>query len=448
MTQPLWRWPELCEALGINPVDGPDVTGVSIDSRTTQPGDLFIALTGDPGPRFNASQRSDRDGHDFIASALAAGAAGVLTHDAVDRDCPELKVADTLDGLWDLGRAARARLSCPVIAITGSSGKTTTKTLLAAALDAFATEGSLNNHLGVPLSLARTPADADAAVFEVGMNHPGEIGPLSTLVSPTLSVLLNVQQAHAENFATRDDLRKEKLSIINGLDPDSYFVVEDEVDLQDIRDDLRILKFGTSEVAQVRLVDVEQSSARYAIDGAEVTAHVPGGGRHRALSLAAVLGVFRALGRDLTPALNLPDELVPGGRGNRTEVAGITILDDSYNANPSSMAAALTAFAGETGRRVALLGEMLELGDASAEAHAGLAALCEPLDVVHLVGEGMQPLAERMGEHARWHESAGPELEQTILNGLQPGDVLLIKGSNRVFWANGFTAGLIERLTS
>ena len=206
MSEPLWRWPALCEALGVPSVEGPDVGGISIDSRTTQPGDLFIALTGDPGPRFNASQRSDRDGHDFIKAALAAGAVGVLAHDGGEHGCPALQVEDTLDGLWDLGRAARARLTCPVVAITGSSGKTTSKTFLAAALDAFATAGSLNNHLGVPLSLARTPVDAGSAVFEIGTNHPGEIGPLSELVSPTVSVLLNVHRAHTENFPSRDAL--------------------------------------------------------------------------------------------------------------------------------------------------------------------------------------------------------------------------------------------------
>jgi len=448
MSEPLWHWPALCEAVGLAASAGPDVTGISIDSRTTQPGDLFIALTGDPGPRFNASQRSDRDGHDFIPAALEAGAVGVLTHDAIARECPELKVADTLDSLWELGRAGRARLTCPVVAITGSSGKTTTKTFLKAALGAFATEGSLNNHLGVPLSLARTPAEASAAVYEVGMNHPGEIGPLSELVSPTLSVLLNVHQAHAENFASQDELRKEKLRIINGLQTDSVFVVEDQVSLSGIRNDLRCLTFGMTEAADVRLLEVTDNSARYRIGGDDISARIPGGGRHRALSLAAVLAVCSALGRDLDPALSLPDDLVPGGRGNRTEIGGVTLIDDSYNANPASMAAALQSFATEPGRRIALLGEMLELGDASASAHEGLAPLCEQLDVIHLVGAGMRPLADALGERAQWYAAADEALLTQIGDSLQAGDSLLIKGSNRVFWANGFTANLIERLTS
>ena len=447
MSQLLWRWPALCEAVGVPVVEGPDVTGISIDSRTTRAGDLFIALTGDPGPRFNASQRSDRDGHDFIAAAREAGAAGVLAHDGRDHGCPTLQVTDTLDGLWDLGRAARARLSCPVIAITGSSGKTTTKTFLAAALDAFTTAGSLNNHLGVPLSLARTPAEASSAVFEVGTNHPGEIGPLSELVSPTVSVLLNVHRAHAENFPSRDALRREKLCIVNGLEAGSRFVVEDQVGLDGLRDDLRCLTFGQTDAADIRLLEADGRTARYLLDGAEISAHVPGGGVHRALSLGAVIGVCVALERDLTPALSLPDTLVPGGRGSRTEVGGITLIDDSYNANPDSMAATLRAFASEPGRRIAVLGEMLELGATSAEAHEDLAPLCEVLDEIHLVGEGMRPLAALLGD-AAWHAAADDGLKEAIVEQLESGDHLLIKGSNRVFWANGFAARLIEHLTS
>lgn len=447
MSEPLWRWPALCEALNLPVTEGPDVTGISIDSRSIQPGDLFIALTGDPGPRFNVSHRSERDGHEFIEAALANGAAGVLTHDAAARDCPELKVQDTLDALWALGRAARGRLNCPVIAITGSSGKTTTKTFLAAALGAFATEGSLNNHLGVPLSLARTPADSTAAVFEVGTNHPGEIGPLSELVAPTVSVLLNVHQAHAENFPDRDALVQEKLSIINGLRDKSPFVVEDTLPLEGIRN-LQIIPFGRSPEARVQFLDINAGRARYRVDGRELTASVPGGGEHRALSLAAVIGVFLALGRDPAPALSLSDALVPGGRGNRQELNGLTLIDDSYNANPSSMAAALTTLTGEPGQRIALLGEMLELGAVSAAAHADLAPLCADLDGVYLVGEGMRPLAEALGDRAHWSASADDNLLETLTDRLKPGDTLLVKGSNRVFWARGFVSKLIERLTS
>jgi UDP-N-acetylmuramoyl-tripeptide--D-alanyl-D-alanine ligase len=450
--EPLWRWPALCEALGLPPVDGPDVTGISIDSRSLEPGDLFIALTGDPGPRFNPSYRSDRDGHDFIDAALAAGAAGVLSHDPVNRDCAELKVADTLDALWDLGRAARERFAGPVVAITGSSGKTTAKTLLGAALGAFATPGSLNNHLGVPLSLARTPADARAAVYEVGTNHPGEIGPLSSLVRPDVAVLLNVHPAHIGNFADLEELRKEKLSIISGLEDESPFVVEDQVSLEGLPREIEVIRFGRAGAADVQLLDLDGSTARYRFGDRDLQARVPGGGEHRALSLAAVLGVFLALGRDPAPALDLSDALVPGGRGNRTDADGIIVIDDSYNANPASMKASLSAVLAEergTGRTIALLGEMLELGGRSAEDHRSLAPLCRQFDHVICVGEGTIPLVEALGgDRGLVWEEAGDTLMGEVLQLLRPGDTLLVKGSNRVFWSRGFVKRLCEALTS
>ena len=448
MSEPLWRWKALCTALGLPPTEGPTIHGISIDSRTVARGDLFLALTGDPGPRFNPSQRSNRDGHDFIDAALAAGAAGVVSHDQVLRAAPELKVADTLDGLWDMGRAGRARLHCPVVAITGSSGKTTCKTFLAAALGAFATGGSLNNHLGVPLSLARTPEDAASAVYELGTNHPGEIGPLSELVQPTLCVLLNVHQAHAENFPDRQALIDEKLSIINGLNKGSYLVVEDAIELHGLGSDVRVLTFGESGAADVRLLGMDREGARYSVRGRRVTARVPGGGRHRALSLAAVLGVLSILDRELMPALSLPESLIPRGRGNRLSPGGVTLIDDSYNANPASMTAALKTLQEAPGRRFALLGEMLELGAAAESAHAGLAPYCAGLDGVYLVGEGMRALADRLPDAVGWWATPDEALQTQLAATLRQGDTLLVKGSNRVFWARGFVDAFAARLTS
>ncbi len=448
MSTPLWRWSELCEALGLSAEAGPDITGISIDSRTIESGDLFIALTGDPGPRFNPSQRSDRDGHDFVAMALERGAAGVLTHDPIHRNAPELKVADTLDGLWALGRAGRDRLDCPVVAVTGSSGKTTSKTFLAAALDAFATTGSLNNHLGVPLSLARTPRASSAAVFEVGTNHPGEIGPLSELVKPTVSVLLNVQQAHIENFPDWDALRREKLSIINGLKHEGDFIVEDLVPLDDLPESLRLTTFGESSSADVQLLGVSGTQARYQLGEATLLAEVPGGGVHRARSLAAVLAVLQVLDRDISAGLTLPQTLVPEGRGNRIAAGDITIIDDSYNANPDSMRAALTSLRTESGRTIALLGEMHELGDVSEAAHAGLADACAGLEHVFCVGQAMAPLVRNLGEQASAFSEAGPELLEALKTTLVPGDVLLVKGSNGVFWSKRFVAEIAHAFTS
>jgi UDP-N-acetylmuramoyl-tripeptide--D-alanyl-D-alanine ligase len=449
VTAPLWRWPELCAVLDLPEVDGPDVTGIAIDSRKVRPGDLFVALTGDPGPRFNPSHRSDRDGHDFIDAAVAAGAAGVLAHDDRDRDVPQLQVADTLDGLWTLGAAARRRLGCPVVAVTGSSGKTTVKGLLAAALDAVATTGSLNNHLGVPLSLALTPREADAVVYEIGTNHPGEIAPLSRLASPDVAVVLNVHPAHRENFASMAALTEEKLSIHEGLGPDGVLIVEDGVDADTLPAERKLRRFGRREGSHVQLLGLDGADARYQVDGRDVGARVPGGGEHRAMSLAAVLCVLDVLGRDLAAACHLGDDLIVAGRGQELAVAGIKLIDDSYNANPESMRAALQTLAARPEpRRFALLGEMLELGEEGPDYHRALAKWTAGLTGVYCVGEGMRALFDALPEDlARaWFPAVDDALTQQLSRELRPGDVLLVKGSNRVFWAKDYVKTLTTNL--
>lgn len=449
MSGPLWQWQELCRALDLPEENGPEITGVSIDSRNIVPGELFIALTGDPGPRFNPSQRSDRDGHDFIANAVEGHAAGVLVHDGVSRDLPQLQVRDTLDGLWALGAAARARLHTPVVAVTGSSGKTTVKSLLVQALGGFGTPGSLNNHLGVPLSLARTPADAAVTVVEIGTNHPGEIAPLSKLTRPHVAVVLNVHPAHRENFPDMAALRREKLSISQGLEPGGSLVVHDQIDDGELDDSLPRVRFGESAQADVQLLATAGTTARYRIGSKEISAHVPGGGRHRAMSLAAVYAVMIALERDPAGATDLSDDLIPAGRGAATRVSDITVIDDSYNANPASMRAALISLAAREGRRFALLGEMLELGDESVRYHADLLNHCAELNGVFCIGEGMKPLYESLpGQIAAGYAAAADDaLLDKVVTLLEPGDSLLVKGSNRVFWANNTVPRLIERLS-
>ena len=448
MSGPLWRWSELCQALGVSPANGPDITGVTIDSRATNPGDLFIALPGDPGPRFNAGSRSERDGHDFVAHAAGNGASGALVHRDVQAGLPLLHIRDTLDGLWAIGRARRARLTGDIVAVTGSSGKTTAKTLLSAALDAFATEGSLNNHLGVPLSLARTPREAATAVFEIGANHPGEIAPLSQLVRPTVAVVLNVHPAHAEFFADANGIRREKLSIHKGLEGKGHLVVDESVPLDGLPANLRTVTFGTGADCRVRLLGQGDGRAEYRLEGRKVTARVPAGGPHRARLIGAVLGVLTALGRDLEPALDLPESLVPAGRGNASVAGGVTVVDDSYNANPESMKAALKQLGGASGRKVAVLGEMLELGDGAPAYHASLAPWCQPLDRVVAVGAGMRPLFDRLKPRQQWLwcDRADDALLEALLSGLQAGDRVLVKGSNRVFWAHRFVARLCQAL--
>ena len=444
----LWRWPELCRALSLPEAEGPDLTGIGIDSRRIQPGELFVALAGDPGPRFQVSSRSDRDGHDFAAQALERGAAGALVHRDLALNAPLLRVADTLDGLWALARHRRQALSGELIAVTGSSGKTTAKSLLGAAFNAFATAGSLNNHLGVPLSLASTPAGAASAVFEIGTNHPGEIEVLSRLVRPSVALVLNVHPAHIEFFADLDAIRKEKLSIYKGLQKNGLLIVEESISRKGLPSGLRVLTFGEGEGAHCRLLRCDGNAASYRLAGREVRARVPGGGRHRAQSLGAVLCALAASGRDVQAACNLPDSLIPGGRGNERQCAGLTLIDDSYNANPASMKAALVGLGKRRGRRVAVLGEMLELGADSAALHEDLAAACARIDRIVAVGEGIEPLWRKLPARQRWlrRETADDELLQRLAADLRSGDLVLVKGSNRVFWSSRFAARLGDAL--
>ena len=425
--------------------EGPDVFGVGIDSRLTEPGDLFVALSGDPGPRFQPSTRSNRDGHDYAKNAVEKGAVAVLAHRDGDYGAPTLMVKDTLDGLWDIGRAARRRLDGPVVAVTGSSGKTTFKSFAAAALGAFATSGSLNNHIGVPLSLARTRRDADSAVFEIGTNHPGEIEPLSRLVEPDVAVLLNVHPAHIENFGTLEAIRREKVSIAKGLRPGGVFV--HPFGLAPDHDG-RCITFGTEPGADIRLVGIAGDTAEIVSSAGRVRVPIPGGGAHRGMSVCAVAAVLVALEVPLGLLDRLRRLTVPRGRGTRTEIAGVTIIDESYNANPASMAATLDAFSSEPPRRLAILGDMRELGVDTARYHAELAPHCNGLDGVFCVGDAIQGLYEALPRAKRFgaSERADAAFATYCAKRLQAGDRVLVKGSNTVFWTNGFVETLVREL--
>lgn len=442
----LWSYRELADALGLPATNSADVTGVCIDSRRIAPGDLFVALPGDPGPRFHPSARSDRDGHDFAHDAVAKGAAAVLVHRPGNYGAPTLLVDDTLDALWTLGRAARRRLRCPVVAVTGSSGKTTFKSFAAKALDGFATDGSLNNHIGVPLSLARTPSDARAAVCEIGTNHPGEIEPLARLAAPDVAVVLNVHPAHIEHFGSVEAIRREKVSIASGVVSGGAFVRPAHLAADDSG---RTLTFGDSAAADVRNLGLRDEGRVVALlaDGERTECPVPGGGEHRAMSVCALGAVLRALGRPLSTLERLADVPVPRGRGNRLTAGGVTIVDESYNANPASMAATLTMFRNGSGaRRIAVLGDMLELGEDAPRYHAELAPLCAGLHGVFCVGPRMRTLHDALPAPLRLGcvEEADDAFVAVCAQALAASDQVLIKGSNGVFWAAGF----VERLAA
>ena len=445
MIRRLWSYQALATAVGAASAEGPDVFGVCIDSRLTEPGDLFVALSGDPGPRFQPTTRSDRDGHDYAKNAVEKGAVAVLAHREGDYGAPTLRVKDTLDGLWDIGRDARRRLDGPAVAVTGSSGKTTFKSFAAAALGGFATSGSLNNHIGVPLSLARTPRDADAAVFEIGTNHPGEIEPLARLVEPDVAVLLNVHPAHIGNFGTLEAIRREKVSIARGLRPGGVFVHPFALAPDHVG---RCLTFGAEPEADVRLVGIAGDTAEIESSAGRVRAPIPGGGAHRGMSICAAAAVLVALGAPLGLLERLRRVAVPRGRGTRIEVAGVTIIDESYNANPASMAATLDAFSGQPPRRLAILGDMRELGPDTLRYHADLAAHCKGLEGVFCVGDAIMGLYEALP--AAMRRGAGERADAAFAaycaKRLQAGDRVLVKASNTVFWTGGFVETLAREL--
>lgn len=447
MTVPLWSRDELTAVLELVEAATVDVDGISIDSRTLRPGDLFVALSGRADARYRGAGGSGRDGHDFVSDAAQRGAAAALVSRRTGIAIPELLVEDTFDGLWRLARAARARFHRPVFAITGSSGKTTAKAMLAAALPAcHASEGSFNNHIGVPLSLARLRATAAAGVFEVGMNSPGEIAPLSRLIRPDVALLLNVLGVHLEGLGSLEAIRREKLSIAEGLGDEGILVVPDTLDIHDLPDDLKRITFGRSSAADVRLDDSGQVARIHLQRAGTLELALAVDGPHRRLTATGVLACLEAAGLDPTCALEPWRTLEPpAGRGGELQVGGITVVDDSYNANPESIRLAIASLRERTGRRrYALLGDMLELGPEEASLHAGLAEACVGLDGVFCVGERMRALHERLPTGLRagwWPDCAMLDLD-AVIGRLHPGDLLLVKASNRLFWK----AGTVNRI--
>jgi len=448
MNKPLWTSVDSATATGGKSTCVWAANGVSIDSRSLVPGDLFIALHG---PNF--------DGHDFVAKALDAGAAAAMVDkvpQAMSSDAPLLVVADTMTGLGDLASAARKRTSAKIIAITGSVGKTSTKEALRLALSAqgetAASAASFNNHWGVPLSLARMPQSAQFGVFEVGMNHAGEISPLSRLIRPHVAVITTVAPAHAAFFASIDDIADAKAEIFDGVEPggaailnrdNSYYArLKAAARARGIE---RIISFGADADADVRLLD-----CKVLPDGCDVSASVAGRtidfrigvpGRHMALNSLAVLAVVNALGADIETAASAMEGLSAlDGRGRRHAVTrdggAFTVIDESYNANPASMRAAIEALGAAQpepgGRRIAVLGEMRELGDQSASMHAGLAGTLERIgvDLVFTAGGDVAYLFSALpvamqGVHADSAEALAPIVSEAV----RPGDVIMVKGS-------------------
>ena len=425
------------------------VPGISIDSRTLAPGDAFFAIQGD-----------HRDGHDFVAAALASKAG--LAVAAADRrselpqDVPLLVVPDVLAALRALAAAARARLQGKVIGVTGSVGKTGTKEALRLALsqdgETHASAASYNNHWGVPLSLARCPASARYAVLEMGMNHAGEIEPLSRLARPHVAIITTVAPVHLEFFGSLAKIADAKAEIFLGLEAGGAAVINrDNSQFAHLKRRAkqagvaRIVSFGEHEQADARLIKCALhpgcSAVQADILGTELTYKIGAPGRHLVHNSLAVLAAAVLVGADLAlAALALADFKPASGRGAAFEIdlpgGPATVIDESYNANPASMAAALALLGqrpvGARGRRIAVLGDMLELGPRGRALHRGLLAPVDAnaIDLVFCCGPLMRALwralpASRRGGYAE--DSAA--LEPQVLSAVGAGDVVMVKGS-------------------
>jgi UDP-N-acetylmuramoyl-tripeptide--D-alanyl-D-alanine ligase len=443
---PLWTSAE-AEAATLGQANAPfTANGISIDTRTLKPGDLFVALKGDA-----------RDAHEFVQAALEAKAsAALVSRGATKGSGPLLKVANTLRALEDLGRAARARSHAKIVAVTGSAGKTTTKEMLRLACGALgnthASSASYNNHWGVPLSLATMPREAEYGVFEIGMNHFGEIRTLVGLVKPHAALITTIAPAHLEFFGSCEAIADAKSEIFEGIVPGGAAIIPaDSPYTERLRARAkqanvgRILSFGLDGCADARILSVQNLSEGMRVEtdvlGREIHFRLRASGAHLATNAAGALLTLAALEGDLlNAAAALSDFTALKGRGARAQVAfgrgSIELIDESYNANPASVAAALDSLRNarpETGgRRIAVLGDMLELGANAPALHASLANEIESahVDLVFCCGPIMQALWEVLPEHRRGayaETSAG--LAPKLVTALQPGDVVLVKGS-------------------
>lgn len=439
----LWTASEAAAATGGRVTCDWHADGVSIDTRTLQPGDLFVAL------------KAARDGHEFVAQALENGAAAALVShipEGVSEGAPLLIVEDVQLGLEALGQAARARCDAQVVGVTGSVGKTSTKEMLSTILSAqgrtHASVASYNNHWGVPLTLARMPRNTDFAVIEIGMNHPGEIAPLARQARPHVALVTTVAAVHLEAFDSVSGIAHEKAAIFEGLESGGTAVVNADIDHADIlrtcaaRHGAVIVDFGRS-ATDYTLTNVVQSPeavhATADVYGRTIAFDVQSAGTHFAMNGLGALAACVALGVDLDPAIaGLRNWSPVKGRGVREQLnlpdgRQIELLDDSYNANPTSMAAALEVLAAARGaRRIAFLGDMKELGPQECAMHAALAEVpaMAHIDQVHCIGPLMQALHQALPQDKRglWFASSA-EMAAHLPALVQAGDTVLAKGS-------------------
>jgi UDP-N-acetylmuramoyl-tripeptide--D-alanyl-D-alanine ligase len=447
MSRPLWTSEDVAAAVGAVMTAGWSASGVSIDSRTLAKGDLFIAL---PGERF--------DGHDYVLRAEEAGAAAALVeHPVPGVAMPQIAVPSTFEAMRALAVAARDRSQAVRIAVTGSVGKTSTKEMLGLALSrqgaAHVTQGNLNNHLGLPLTMARMPADTRFAILEMGMNHAGELTPLSRLARPHIALITAIELVHAEFFASAEEIARAKAEIFEGLEADGVAILNRDSPhypalcrMALTKGAQRVIGFGSHIDSEARLLDaaVDPGATHVLalIEDRPVAYSLGVAGRHWAMNSLAVLAAVQAAGADMAMAAQaLASMTAPKGRGMRHQVSmgdlgSFEVIDDSYNASPASMRAAFATLSlmkpSRGGRRIVALGDMLELGPKGPEMHEGLAQslIDNGIDLVFAAGPLMQGLFDalpksKQGAHAASSEALAPIVAAAI----QAGDVATVKGS-------------------
>ena len=435
----LWTGETLAAALGgelLSGCAGAEMDAVSINTRTCPPGALFVALVGEHG-----------DGHRFLADAFARGAAAALVHqrDALSVDGCRVLVRDTLEGLAALGRAGRARFGGRVIAVTGSVGKTTTKEMLRCALAPLgavhAAEASYNNHWGVPLTLARLPPDAAFCVAEIGTNHPGEIAPLAAMVRPDVAIITAIGSSHLGNMGSVEAIAREKAELFRALRRGGVAVLpadspHAEMLAHAVPEGARMVRFGTGSNAAARLLGVDGAHVSAIVAGRAISFRLAALGMHMAANAVAVLAAVAALGLDVEAAAQGLSRFRPGpGRGETRPLlfGGGTLLDESYNASGASVRAALDVLRLLPGkRRIAALGDMLELGDFAPAEHEALAAPAAAVcDLVFACGPHSRKLFDRLPAEKRggWAPDSAA-LAPMVAAVICGGDAVLVKGSN------------------
>jgi len=448
MTDPLWTHQDAEAATGGRSTQAWEARGVSIDTRTIAAGDLFVAINGE-----------NSDGHDYVKKAFAAGAGAALVsyvNEEMEAAGPLLVVDDALIALEALAQAARARMSGKVVAVTGSVGKTGTKEALREIFSGqgktHASAASYNNHWGVPLTLARMPADTEFGVIEIGMNHTGEIIPLVAMAKPHVALITTVAPVHMEFFKSVEEIADAKAEIFSGLLPGGAAIVNGDIaqfDLLKKRADeagvTRLVRFGRAAGADVQLeksvLKADCSCVSANVHGEMVTYKLGVPGEHVVMNSLGMIAVVQEMGGDLAKALMCLASLsAPKGRGARDEVllenGSFLLIDESYNANPASMAAAMAAI-GQVepqnhGRRIAVLGDMLELGDHSSGLHAQLTKplLAAGIDLLFACGPHMKNLFDAVPNARRGvYAATSEELKKSLLHSVRANDVVVVKGS-------------------